>query len=247
MDKNQLPPLPQEMQEAISAPQPQEFEAQPVSPEPQEAPQQETQESDAARNFRALREAKEKAERERDEMLRMITQVQSQKKAAPIEEEDDIHLNPDDLVEWKHVDKKIKKLESQIKNYQSQSAVAVTEARLKSQYPDFDSVVSQQNVAQLSSQYPELANALASTSDLYSQAVSAYTLIKKLGISPEDDTYARDRERAKVNASKPRPLASVSPQQGDSPLSRANAFAQGLTEDLKNQLHKEMVESIRNK
>ncbi len=241
MDKNQLHPLPHEMQEAVTAPEhPQELKE-------VEDHQQEAQESDAARNFRALREAKERAERERDEALRIVTQIHSQKKTDPIEEDEDIHLNPDDLVEWKHVDKKIKKLESQIKNYQSQSTVAATEARLKSQYPDFDSVVSQQNVAQLSSQYPELANALASTNDLYSQAVSAYTLIKKLGISPEEDAYAKDRERAKTNASKPRPLASVSPQQGDSPLSRANAFAQGLTEDLKKQLHQEMIDCMKNK
>lgn len=35
----------------------------------------------------------------------------------------------------------------------------------------------------------------------------------------------------------------LSPQQGDSPLSKANAFANGLTEDLKKQLQKEMFEA----
>lgn len=243
MDKNQLPELPQEMQEAIT--QPQEFEAQPVAQETQEAPQQQAQESDAARNFRALREAKEKAERERDEMLRVMAQIQSQKKDEPVEEE--IPGDPDSFVERKYIDKKIKRLESELKNYQSQYAVSVTEARIKAQYPDFDNVVSQQNIDQLKSQYPVLADAIGSSPDLYSQAVSAYTLIKKLGISPEDDTYAKDRERAKNNAAKPRPLASVSPQQGESPLSRANAFAQGLTEDLKKQLHQEMIDAMRNK
>jgi hypothetical protein len=142
----------------------------------------------------------------------------------------------------------MRKLENPIKNYQSQSTISSTESRIKSQYPDFDSVVSQENISQLSAQYPEIANAIGSSSDLYSQAVSAYTIIKKLGISPESNTdmYAKDRERAKVNAAKPRPLASVSPQQGDSPLSKANAFANGLTEDLKKQLFKEMVEASKN-
>lgn len=246
MDKNQLPPLPEEMQESLGQSEEQIQEATPS--------QQETQEPDAARNFRALREAKdkaerdrEKAERERDEVLKIMTQMQSHKKSDVVEEESDARLNPDDFVEWKYVDKEIKKLKSELKNYQTQSAVAVTEARIKSEYPDFDDVVSQNNVAQLSSQYPQLADAIGSTSDLYSKAVSAYTLIKKLGISPEDDTYAKDRERARTNAAKPRPLASVSPQQGESPLSRANAFAEGLTEDLKNQLLKEMKDAIRNK
>lgn len=241
MDKNQLPPIPEEMQEAIDAPQEVQEVQQPVAHQQQE-------ESDAARNFRALREAKERAERERDEAIRIISQVNSQKKPDPVDDEEDVKLNPDDLVEWKHVEKKIRKLENQIKNYQSQSNISSTEARIKSQYPDFDSVVSQENISQLNAQYPEIANAIGSSPDLYSQAVSAYTIIKKLGISPESNTdiYAKDRERAKVNAAKPRPLASVSPQQGDSPLSKANAFANGLTEDLKKQLFKEMVEASKN-
>ena len=242
MDKNQLPPLPEEMQAAVDTPQEAQEEVQ------EAAAQQEQKESDSARNFRALREAKERAERERDEALRIITQVQTHKNNASLEEEDDsdININPENLNELKPLEKKIKKLENQIKQYQSQSTVAATEARIKAQYPDFDNVVSQNNLAQLSSQYPEIANAIGTSSDLYSQAVSAYTIIKKLGISAEDDTYAKDREREKVNAAKPRPLASVSPQQGESPLSRANAFAEGLTEDLKKQLHREMISAMKN-
>jgi hypothetical protein len=63
--------------------------------------------------------------------------------------------------------------------------------------------------------------------------------IKKLGIYTED-TYQADRERAQNNANKPRPLASVSPQQGESALSHANPFAGGLTPELKTSLLKEM-------
>ncbi len=55
----------------------------------------------------------------------------------------------------------------------------------------------------------------------------------------------KSETRIQKNASKPKPLASVNPQQGDSPLSRANAFANGLTEELKDQLRKEMSESRR--
>jgi hypothetical protein len=54
-----------------------------------------------------------------------------------------------------------------------------------------------------------------------------------------------DKLRAQKNAAKPKPLASVNPQQGDSPLSKANAFANGLTDDLKKQLRKEMEDARR--
>ena len=67
-----------------------------------------------------------------------------------------------------------------------------------------------------------------------------------MGIAP-GTTSNPDREQAQRNMAKPRPLASVAASQGnDSPLQRANAFANGLTEELRSQLHREMVESMRN-
>lgn len=200
-------------------------------------------------NIRELRKAKESAEKERDEMRRLIEELKTsqQKKddhIAQVNKEEDIDLRPDDIPEWRHVDKYIKKLEAKIDNYDKQAKMNSTETKLKSQYPDFDTVVSAENIESLRTKYPELAETLNATTDLYSKAVSAYTMIKRLGIA-QDDTYAPDREKALKNASKPRPLASVSPQQGDTPLSRANAFAEGLTDELREQLRKEMQEAVK--
>lgn len=234
-----------------------------VSSEPAEQPEQEiTQDAEqkaapmkdnsSERNFKAMREIKERTERERDEALRRLQEYEqrSNTQAQPqqvSEDDDDISLGPDELAEGKHlskVGKKIKKLEQQIHNYQQQSQTVAIESRLKSEYPDFDKIVSKTNIDLLKEMHPHIANTLNSASDLYSKAVSAYTLIKSLGIHVED-TFQQDRQLAQKNASKPRPLTSVSPQQGDSPISRANAFANGLTEDLKVQLRKEMEEARR--
>lgn len=215
---------------------------------PVEQPVQQQQKDDEERNFRALREAKVKAERERDDAIAYINQMKSQQQPQQPEDDEDIVLGADELAEGKHltkVQKKIKKLENQLKEYQQQSSVVTVETRLRSQYPDFDSVVSSTNIQSLAQQYPEIAATIDSSSDLYSKAVSAYTMIKKLGIIP-DTSYDEDKIKAKVNAAKPRPLTSVSPQQGDSPLSHANAFANGLTPELQKQLRKEMEDS-RNK
>lgn len=212
---------------------------------------QSQEETSQARNFRQLRESKERAERERDEAYRMLREVEFRKQQAPQQQEEenlDFSIAPDELAEGKHlskVDKKIKKLEQQIQSYQRRSYEDITEARIKSQYPDFDKVVSQDNINSLRNSYPELADTLNSSTDLYTKAISAYTLIKKLGIQP-DRSYDMDKEIAQRNAAKPRPLTSVSPQQGESPLTKANAFANGLTEDLKLQLLKEMQDVRRN-
>ncbi len=201
---------------------------------------------DAQESFRQLREAKLKAERERDELLR---QLQAQSQPQPQEEDEDFSIEPDALAEGKHLRKmqaKIKKLEQRLENANNTASQTAVEAKIKANYPDFDKIVSGENINALREQYPEIAATLHSTTDLYSKAVSAYTMIKKLGIAQED-LYVSDRQRAQLNAAKPRSLASVSPQQGESPLSRANAFANGLTEDLKTQLHKEMMEAMKNR
>ena len=211
----------------------------------QAAPQPE---SDKEINLRILRERSERAEKERDEAVRYMRDMQAQmnqRNAPPVEQEDDepeYTLSEDALVEGKHLaayNKKIRRLEEQINSYQQYNNSVTTETRLKAQYPDFDRVVSKENVEALKAQYPELAHSLSANPDLYTKAVSTYTLMKKLNIAVDEVTMA-DRERAQKNAAKPRPLVSVSPQQGDSPLARANAFAEGLTPDLQKQLLKEM-------
>jgi hypothetical protein len=216
--------------------------------------QAEQKESDQDRNFANLREARIRAERERDEAIRYIQQLQSQTNNQPqtaqqIKEDtdDDFGISDDDLVEGRHFKnyaKKIRQLEKELKDHSKRSSEQSTEAILKARYNDFDSVVTQDNINQLRKDYPEVAESINSSNDLYNKAVSAYTLIKRLGIHKED-LYTKEKEVAGRNSNKPRPLSSISPQQGDSPLSHANAFANGLTDTLKAQLLKEMNEAAK--
>lgn len=207
----------------------------------EEVSQEETvkkqQMSDEQKNFVALRKAKEQAERERDEYYRKIQEFSQpqQKQDAPERE-----LGDDDLAEGRH----LKKLKAEMDSYKKQLEQTATETRIKAQFPDFDSVVTKETIEQLNTAYPELAQTIGSSSNLYNTAASAYMLIKKLGIYT-DKNYDSQKEAVQRNMSKPRPLSSVSPQQGESPLSHANAFANGLTEDLKKKLYQEMIESRR--
>lgn len=216
-----------------------EIQEQPIEQAEQVQPIVEAKDSDKERNLRNLREAKERAERERDEYAYMVRQMQTQ--SAQPKGEDDIELDPDGYVEWKHVEKKLKNLENKLQNYQQYSQEVTVESRLRAQYPDFDQVVSRDNIETLRNQYPDIAQTLTSSTDMYSKGSSAYTIIKRL-IGSENNSYEADKQRIQRNASKPKPLASLNPTQGDSPLSHANAFANGLTDDLKKSLYKEMME-----
>jgi len=212
-------------------------------------------------NFKEVRMAKERAERERDALMSQMLDMQSKLQAnqqnnqqvkQPIVEErewfDD--LDPESLVEGKQLQKvaqDFKAMKKQLQQQQAQSQQLATESKIRSQYPDFDQVFNSDTITSLNEMYPDVANALRVMPDDYNKATAAYTMIKNLGIYKGNEVkkpaYESDVLKAKVNASKPRPLTSVNPQQGDSPLSKANAFANGLTKELKEQMLKEMNEA----
>jgi adenylate cyclase class IV len=212
------------------------------SPEPVQEQPAPVQKPAPQESWKILREKAERAERRAAELEQAL--LATQKESESQDEDFDVRVDDDSLVEGKHlskVSKKIQHLEKQLRQYEQQSTVSATEVKLKQKYPDFDAIVSVENLENLRSSYPEIAHTIDSSNDLYSKAVTAYTMIKRLGISPQDDPFKHEKELAQRNAAKPKSLASISPQQGDSPLSKANAFANGtLTEDMKQQLWKEM-------
>ncbi len=221
--------------------------------QPTEQATPEEQVTEQKNNFEELRKQKARAERERDEAMQQLKNIEAQKAQTAIQQTNEAQytmgLAENDIVEGKHLtqtNNEIKKLREEVLRYQQQSSELTTEARLKAQYPDFDAIVSRDNIEALRSQYPEIAQTLNTSTDLYSKAASAYTLIKKFGIG-QPDPFASDKAKAQANAAKPRPTASLSPQTGESPLSNANAFANGLTDDLKKNLYKEMIESMKNR
>jgi len=241
---------PEPMVEIQTQPEPEMVEAQTEEVEQESAPVEAPVAKDKNFNLRLLRERAEQAERERDELMRMMYQKDSSKKQVEPEPEEDLNFNmdADALVEGKHlskVDKKIRQLEQKLAKYEQRSTESNAETRLKAQYSDFDSVVTADNVAQLREEYPELAQALIATPDLYAKGKSAYMLLKKFGIA-QDPVVQAEKALVMKNAAKPRPLASVSPQQGSTPMAQANAFAEGLTPSLKDQLNREMYEARRN-
>jgi hypothetical protein len=138
-------------------------------------------------------------------------------------------------------------MKKQIAQYQQQSNEYAAEVRIKARYPDFDEVCSKDNLESFRLQYPELAESIMSSGDVYKAAAAAYSAVKKMGIASNTSANRQREEqeyRVKSNT-KPRASASLSPTQGDTPLSHANEYADGLTKDLKAKLRKEMDECIK--
>jgi len=194
------------------------------------------------RNMRALTAKAEQLERERDEALRLLKQREagithhSSTENSSIE---DTSLSPDDLVTGRDVARiyeKQKKLEASI--YQQQQNY-----KLRQQCPDFDKVVNAETLNTLRYAYPEIYKTLDSGTDIYTTGMSAYAIMKNMGIV---DTPDNDHEKniIKKNSEKPRPLTSISsPSNNDkSPLARSSAFGEGLDKATKERLWKEMNE-----
>jgi len=190
-----------------------------------------------------LKKSKLRAERERDEALARLRELEERK----AEQEDDLlsSIQPDEIAEGKHlskVQKKIIQLEHKIKEQERRSQEYATEIRLKAQYPDYDQVVSSDNIELLKEQDPEAAMIADSIPNLYNKAVYAYKAIKGLTMEQKkQNLFDAEKAKAQANAAKPRPAVAINPQQADSPLSRVNAFADGLTPELQKQLLKEMA------
>lgn len=224
----------------------------------EEIEEQPVKESKNQQNLRMLREKAQRAdqlEKERDELLKHVLSSQTRpeqkivKEVEHVEEDylSSIGLDDDSLVEGKHFKaylKKQRELEKELAQYKQKSTMDSVEMKLKSQYQDFDRVVSAENLSQLRQMNPELAEVILATPDIYKQGSIAYQMIKQYGIH-KDASVNIDKQIMAKNATKPRATATASPQVGSTPMSQANLFANGLTDDVKKALYREMVESAR--
>lgn len=239
--------------EEVEEPQVQEA----VEPDEEESQAPVQQESSKEYNMRLLRERAERAEREREEAMKYIMslqQGQQQKQTTPTQQEDDFSIAIDDesLVEGKQLKelvKEVKNLRSTLKNYEQKykkTDEQTLEMRLQNQFPDFHQVVTYDNLAQLRQMNPDLADSILKNEDQYKQAKLAYEMVKQLGIYHDNSVVQQERIIAQKNVAKPKPLSSISPTQGETPLSRVNAFANSpLTKEVQKSLWEEMQQSMK--
>lgn len=235
------------MQEAVQETTEQVASAVEESPEQvaQTAPEPK---KDLEYNFVQLRQQAEAAQRERDIMARELQEIRAKLEPKTTQEpEPDIHINPDDFVEGKHLsayDRKLKRLEQEMIAARKQAEQISSEALIRARYPDFDQVVTPEALQELQRDYPEIAATISTNTNLQTQAGAAYKIIKQLGTKAN---YNAEQAIIDKNQAKPKPMATLAPQHSDSPLTHANAFANGLTDDLKARMYKEMEDAIRNR
>lgn len=199
---------------------------------------EESQEDKQDKNWREVREKMSELKRQNEEMAKalyqqqMQTQYQQQNQLEETQEEDD-----EDLLTKKSAKKIAKKLaEEAVQKYIKESEVRDIPAKLRSRYNDYDRVVCKETVDRLVIEDPEAAEALAAlVNEPYKQGVMAYKLLKShMG----EEMPKKPKDKSKT------PLSSSAVSKSTA-LSNAHNFANGLTQDLKDQLWKEMQESAK--
>lgn len=216
--------------EEVVASQPTETEEQANAPV--EA-QEKKASNDVEYNWAEARRKMRDLERQNADMQK---QLQSLSKPAPVEEEFD-NFADDDILTAAQAKKLAKKMAMEVAQEAiRQKDASTVDERLALKHPDFSQVVTRDNVEKLMEIEPELASSLRYISDPYQQGITAYKMLKKLGIHQED-TFVKEREKAKMNSQKP---VSVNAVTKNSAIGNAHLFENGLTADLKKQLYEEM-------
>lgn len=154
----------------------------------------------------------------------------------------DPQLSDDDLLTAKDGRKVFRQEASDIvREALKQYEASTLEERLVQKYPDFNEVVSPENIKTLKETEPELAMSIAYLQDdPKAQSIAAYKLLKKLGIGGNQSSP--EKEKALKNAQKPLSVNAVTRQ---SAIGNAHLFENGLTTELKSQLWKEMQDCMK--
>ena len=180
----------------------------------------------------------ERRSQEQDELIARLSH-----KPAQNDDDDLSKLSEDDILTVKQARQLATKMARQVAQEAIREREAATvEDRLQSKFPDYAQVITKENVQILQQQEPEISQILYGLAhDPYQQNVTAYKLIKKLGIKT-DATPSQDIKRAKENAAKPVSVQAVTKQ---SPIGQAHVFENGLTEELKKQYRSDMAAAIK--
>jgi hypothetical protein len=215
----------------------------PESDRSQDVQQQEVQQApspvmtDEERNWREVRRIMQ----EQDEQIR---QLRADRERPKVQEEDDLaKLADDDIVTAKQARSLATKMAREVADQAIREREASTvDERLKNRFPDYENVVTQDNIDLLKQQDPELAMSLyALAQNPYEQAVAAYKMLKRTGIG---DMAKIQPQKAKAleNSRKPVSVQSVTKS---SAIGEVHKFENGLTPELKKQLWQEMQQAIK--
>lgn len=233
-------------QAAAETPQEQPIEAAPVQQEPVRDKSSRPAPDESFREIREKLEYERRLRQAYEERLRQQEQLLAQQQHP--EENYDISIGDDDIAEGKVIkklsQKQQKEREADRKKYEEQISnmkAMITEQRLLMEYPDFRQVMTTDNLQKLGQLKPHLAKSILANPDTYEAHKTAFEAIKDYVLKQEDKEAELKAQQEKIAANKTRavPTTSGVSNPSASPLSKAHAYATGLTDQRKRELYEE--------
>lgn len=215
-----------------------------VEPEAEENVQAESppKESPEAINWKETRLALKEQQRLIKDLKAQLDH--RQQAPAPIKEEiDDLSsLAKDDLLTRGQAERLAELKARQIieETFKKQHA-DTAEDRIKLKYPDFDDVMSEQNIEYLRKNKPSLVRSVLSNPDPYAQAEAAYELA--MAFCPQSDEAKENMKKIAENQAKP--ISSNSVKKSASALDQAQGYAKDkvLTKEGRSFYYEQMQEA----
>lgn len=175
--------------------------------------------------------------------LREQAEKREAQKQAPAEEDDSEvdSLAMDEILTKAQTLKLSKKetkkfVQESLQKFKNEILMETLDERIRSRYPDYFSVASQENVEELKSD-PLFVKSYQGLTNPFDQACYIYEQLKLRGYSPEAN---REKQQLERNAQKPRSTQALG---SASPLHMANDYSAWPSKDLQNRLYQEMVEA----
>lgn len=213
-------------------------------------------ESPKDRDWRAVRQQAEEAKalkREAEALARErdFYRQQAEQKQQPAQEDYRTEYEKQLSLQMEEQRQQTSRLEKEVAQAKQQAAISRAEQRLAKDYPDIYDVVSDENIKRLEYEYPHLYNSVIASSDVYTVGSAAYEMIMAKGIYKKPVNTLKQITESNINrnASKPRSVSTVSPQAGETPISKAGNFMGNSisSEDERKALWSEMLGAARNR
>jgi len=206
-------------------------EVKPVQDDQNDSENTEPKEGSKEFNFARLRQKNENLERQIYELRERL-----ERKETPPQEPDELDsLADDDILTKKQAERLAeKRAEEQIKKILAEKEKASLPEKTRSQYQDFDQIMTLENVKKFEQTEPGLAAACASAPNPWE---ATYKIIKKF-MAPDSVKPNKNDQIAEENLSKPLSSNSVGRR---GPLANANLWAEAS----KDELYKEMMDAAK--
>ncbi|MFP3859232.1 MAG: hypothetical protein ACLFUW_00270 [Bacteroidales bacterium] len=196
--------------------------------------------NDAEYNWAEMRRQMREKDQQIEELRAQFSSI-AERQPSKKEEDELANLAEDDILTVAQAKKLAQKLARNVATEVLQERDNSTvDERVQLKFPDFNEVVTKDNIDLLKQTEPELAQTLADVADPYKKAVAAYKLLKK--VSVKTDGPSLEKQRAEDNSKKPVSVNAVTKQ---SAIGNAHLFENGLTKELKQSLWKEMQQSMK--